>query len=92
MLMPWTSRRPVPAGPRHRRDWRAAWRRCTCGLRWPCPDRGPVPPAEPPPPVYRATAPVPPPRWQREVTALHPLIGRAGNLTPAQAYRAGSGR
>lgn len=38
------SNRPVPLAPRHRRDWRTWWRRCTCGLPWPCPDRRlPVP-------------------------------------------------
>lgn len=30
---------PVPLGPAHRRDWRAFWRRCTCGLGTPCVDR-----------------------------------------------------
>ncbi|SCF20421.1 hypothetical protein GA0070216_106237 [Micromonospora matsumotoense] len=31
--------RPVPTAPRHRRDWSRWGRYCTCGLRWPCPDR-----------------------------------------------------
>ncbi|SCL14542.1 DivIVA domain-containing protein [Micromonospora inyonensis] len=58
------SHRPVPLAPRHRRDWRTWWRRCTCGLAWPCPDRrlpvpvesapdGPLPAAD----VVRAAGP-----------------------------------
>ncbi|MGK5445265.1 hypothetical protein ACSNN7_26055 [Micromonospora sp. URMC 105] len=29
----------VPLAPRHRRNWWRWGRYCTCGLRWPCPDR-----------------------------------------------------
>ena len=43
--------RPVPLGPKHRRDWSRWGRRCVCGLRWPCldlltgvPDPPPLPP------------------------------------------------
>ncbi|MFI6227596.1 hypothetical protein ACIBCR_09800 [Micromonospora echinospora] len=45
----------VPLAPRHRRDWRTAWRRCGCGCAWPCPDRYLSVPVEP------ALAPTPPP-------------------------------
>ncbi|MEV0329673.1 hypothetical protein AB0H63_24965 [Micromonospora echinospora] len=53
----------VPLAPRHRRDWRTAWRRCGCGCAWPCPDRYlpvPVEPADAPvPPAYPQVSNVP---------------------------------
>lgn len=64
-------------------------RRCVCGLRWPCPDRSarpdgaPIPDGEPGNRLYRAALTDP--------TAVFSTIGRAGQMTPAQAHRAGMG-
>jgi hypothetical protein len=32
-------RKPISYAPEHRPAWRRFRRWCTCGLRWPCPDR-----------------------------------------------------
>ncbi|WDZ86494.1 hypothetical protein [Micromonospora cathayae] len=50
---------PVPLAPRHRRDWRTCWRRCSCGLPWPCPDRHAPVPVEPATPAAGPAYPMP---------------------------------
>jgi len=69
-----------------KRKWKPFRRaRCTCGLPWPCLElrllaarSRPKPPAN-----FRI--------WNG-TTAVWPQVGRAGRLTPAQAYRANGGR
>ena len=58
-------------------------RRCVCGLRWPCPDRYAWPPNTPVPDGNPPSRPT----WNDPTTHLDQL-GRAGALTPAQAWRA----
>ncbi|MEU5939260.1 hypothetical protein ABZ807_08705 [Micromonospora sp. NPDC047548] len=82
--------RPVPLAPRHRRDWSRWGRYCTCGLRWPCPDRHTVVPEEAPPPA-RPALPTPRNRLWNGPTAVH-WVGAAGLITRGQAYRADAGR
>jgi hypothetical protein len=69
---------PVPMAPAHRKV-RRHWRRakCSCGLAWPCPDRL----------LLNITR-------QRPATDPHSgvPVGRAGRLTPGQAYRTNVGR
>lgn len=80
--------RPIPLAPRHRRSWRGLRPYCSCGLRWrTCPDRYatvPTEPAAPPPPPNR-------PPWA-DATVAYPQVGRAGQLTLAQTWRANGGR
>ncbi|MDT5150589.1 MAG: hypothetical protein QOI01_2322 [Mycobacterium sp.] len=74
--------------PRYRR-FRLGRPQCACGLRWPCPDRtswadgAPIPDGEPYRLAYRPGL--------TEATMAFSLIGRAGQLTPAQARRADHG-
>jgi hypothetical protein len=74
--------------PSHRR-LRLLVRRCVCGLRWPCPDNtsrpdgAPIPDGEPDARLYRAGLTDP--------TAAFNTVGRAGQMTPTQAHRAGMG-
>ncbi|MEU1756840.1 hypothetical protein ABZ436_29875 [Micromonospora matsumotoense] len=76
--------RPVPMTPRHRRDWSRWGRHCTCGLRWPCPDRlAGVPLGEPPPP----RPPTHRPHLWNGPTAAY-WVGTAGLVTRGQAGRA----
>lgn len=70
---------PVRYAPQHRRVWRRFRRWCTCGLRWPCPDR------------YTARAVVSAPQWSAP-TDVYPFVGQAPNLTPAARWRANGGR
>ncbi|WKU04674.1 hypothetical protein [Micromonospora sp. HUAS LYJ1] len=78
---------PVPMSPRHRRNWSRWGRYCTCGLRWPCPDRlAGVPRREPPP----ATLPAPRHHLWNGPTAVH-WVSAAGLITRGQAYRANGG-
>lgn len=83
--------RPILTGPRHRRDWRTWWRRCTCGLRWRCPDAGRVPPPAEPAPVRRAVG-VANADALRGPTMAAPLVGRPVWFTLAGEYRANGGR
>ena len=57
--------------------------RCTCGLRWPCPERFAWPSGTPIQDGSHA--------WTGPTIAA-PQIGRVGHLTPAQAHRANGGR
>ena len=72
---------PVPMGPRHRKHWRGLRRTCSCGLRWPCPDRVQSAAAR------KTTVVADIPAWQTASTSAYPQIGRVGLLTPAQAWR-----
>ena len=68
---------PVPLGPGHRRDWRAFWQRCTCGLGAPCVDRlVPVAPLPFPARPGRAALPISP---------LAPLIAGPDHALPFAA-------
>ncbi|MBQ0893440.1 hypothetical protein KBX37_10090 [Micromonospora sp. U56] len=78
--------KPVPLAPRHRRTWRSLWRRCTCGLTAPCPDRFAAVPVEPVPAPRRNA-----PRWTAPTAEVN-AVGRAGRMTPAQTWRANGGR
>lgn len=96
--------RPILTGPLHRRDWRAFGRRCTCGLRWRCPDSRQVPAVAEP--VYvravgvvsapRPTwAPVAQPQTTRDAGRPARVAGnpeRAGLLTLAGEWRGNGGR
>ncbi|MEV6800954.1 hypothetical protein AB0M91_21780 [Micromonospora rifamycinica] len=76
--------RPVPTAPRHRRDWSRWGRHCTCGLRWPCPDRlAAVPPGERPPPPLPAHRHHP---WNGSTVVYR--VGAAGLVTRGRACRA----
>lgn len=83
-----TNLKPIRLAPQHRRVWRS-WRRwCSCGLRWAtCPDKHALVPTEPQidPRANR-------PRWWDEPTRANPQVGRVGQLTAAQAWRANGGR
>ena len=79
---------------RHRRRrWTFQWRKCECGLTWPCPDARswgegqPIPDGE-----SRSQSAL----WNAPTIALpwldDPQIGRAGRLTPAPSHRASAGR
>jgi hypothetical protein len=64
-------------------------RRCVCGLRWPCPDANPRSLGAPLPDGEQRTF-LNRPTWD-DPTVLLDQPGRAGKLTPAQAYRSGDG-
>jgi hypothetical protein len=64
-------------------------RRCVCGLRWPCPDANPRSLGAPLPDGEQRTF-LNRPTWDGP-TVLLDQPGRAGKLTPAQAYRSGDG-
>ncbi|MEH0981187.1 hypothetical protein [Micromonospora sp. CPCC 205556] len=75
--------KPVPLAPRHRRDWWRWGRYCTCGLRWPCPDRLAGVPVGTPPPANRTH------RW---VGAAGPRVDAESLDARGRAYRANGGR
>jgi hypothetical protein len=59
--------KPISYAPQHRPVWRRFRRWCTCGLRWPCPDRF----------TGHASAPLPlaiDPQWN--VTAIARPVGQ----------------
>ncbi|GLW32219.1 hypothetical protein Areg01_51580 [Actinoplanes regularis] len=68
----------------HRKAKRKLFRRtrCTCGLPWPCLELTLVAIRNRPQPEV--------PGWAAPTRAV-PQVGRAGNLTPAQEYRASGG-
>ncbi|GIE92302.1 hypothetical protein Are01nite_87820 [Actinoplanes regularis] len=68
----------------HRKAKRKLFRRtrCMCGLPWPCLELALVAIRNRPRPEV--------PGWAAATRAV-PQVGRAGNLTPAQEYRAGGG-
>jgi hypothetical protein len=70
--------------PQRRRWFRLRARRCVCGLAWPCPDvrlqR-----------VQKRFAPQDRNGTWTAQTAVYPQVGRAGLLTPGQAFRAQGG-
>ncbi|WP_405094836.1 hypothetical protein [Micromonospora sp. NBC_01412] len=79
--------RPVPLGPRHRRDWSRWGRHCVCGLRWPCPDLLAGVPMEEP-------APAPPPsrRTDRAHRWAGPtVVARVDAATPASPTHRATG-
>lgn len=90
--------RPILTGPLHRRDRRTWWRRCTCGLRWRCPDAGQVPPSAEPVPTRAGDQG---PAWNgptivmtnaRRAAGGGTNSGRAGLLTLAGEWCGNGGR